>query len=294
MTINTNVRRTSIFTGNGTADTFPFTFKVFIEEDIEVVVLDNSTTLESVYKIGTDYTVTLNDVQDFNAGGNITLVSGAFPVGMSLVITSNIENLQPVQITNLGGFFPAVINDALDRATIQIQQLQDAVDRSAKLPITNSVDVDQLLSAIVAASSVSTEIQLIANNMQYVIAVDTNMAAIIASLQNSIDAAQSAYDAAQSAIDAANSSIASANSSIDSAQSALLAASSDSAAIQAAAAAAASAAQAAIDAKKTVHVSPLPPFDAKGSGESWYNTTDGREYLDYDDGNSFQWVDTRA
>lgn len=165
MTISSNIRKAGPFVGNGTASNFAFTFKVFQASDLEVVRLNVSTTIETVLVINSDYTVSLNADQNSNPGGSITLTAGALAAGFNLVITSDIENLQPTDIVNQGGFYPDVIEDALDRATIQIQQLQEAVDRSAKLPITSAADADALVADIVALANDQANIDLVATNM---------------------------------------------------------------------------------------------------------------------------------
>jgi len=171
MTISSNIRKAGPFVGNGTASNFAFTFKVFQASDLEVVRLNVSTTIETVLVINSDYTVSLNADQNSNPGGSITLTAGALASGFNLVITSDIENLQPTDIVNQGGFYPDVIEDALDRATIQIQQLQEAVDRSAKLPITSSADADALVADIVALANDQANIDLVATNMTDINAV---------------------------------------------------------------------------------------------------------------------------
>jgi hypothetical protein len=165
MTISSNIRKAGPFVGNGTASTFAFTFKVFQASDLEVVQLNVATTIETILVINSDYTVSLNADQNSNPGGSITLTAGALASGFNLVITSDIENLQPTDIVNQGGFYPDVIEDALDRATIQIQQLQEAVDRSAKLPITSSADADALVADIVALANDQANIDLVAANI---------------------------------------------------------------------------------------------------------------------------------
>jgi hypothetical protein len=57
-------------------------------------------------------------------------------------MTSDVENLQPTDLTNQGGFYPDVINDALDRATIQIQQMQTEVDSSFRLPLSSTASTE--------------------------------------------------------------------------------------------------------------------------------------------------------
>lgn len=142
MTINSTIRKAGPFIGNGTASSFPFTYKVFQASDLDVVRLDQSTNVETTLVLTTDYTVTLNQDQDSNPGGTVTLVAGALATGYTLTMTSDVPNLQPTDLTNQGGFYPEVINDALDRATIQIQQLQEQTDRSLRLPLSSTADAE--------------------------------------------------------------------------------------------------------------------------------------------------------
>jgi len=165
MTISSTNRKAGPYIGNGTATVFSFAFKVFAAADVEVVRLNVSTSVETVLALTTDYTVTLNQDQNANPGGNVTLVAGALATGFNLVITSDVENLQPTDLTNQGGFYPDVINAALDRATIQIQQLQLGVDRSAKLPITSSTDADALVADIVRLADSADNIDEVANDL---------------------------------------------------------------------------------------------------------------------------------
>ena len=137
MTISSTTRIAGPFIGNGTASAFPFTFKVFAATDLDVIKLTVSTGTESTLVLTTDYTVSLNGDQNSNPGGTVTLTAGALASGFTLTITSDIANLQPTDLTNQGGFYPEVITDSLDRATIQIQQIADIGDRTLKIPISD-------------------------------------------------------------------------------------------------------------------------------------------------------------
>lgn len=134
MTISTTTRKAGPFTGNGSTTAFPFTFKVFGHSDLAVIqadLLDVETTLV----LGSDYSVALNADQDANPGGTVTL-STALTTDYHLVINSNVPDTQETDLTNMGGFYPETVNDALDRLTIQIQQLRAVVNRSITLPVT--------------------------------------------------------------------------------------------------------------------------------------------------------------
>ena len=144
MTISSTIRIAGPYIGNGTATVFSFAFKVFTATNLQVVRVDTSTGLESTLVLTTDYTVSLNADQDSNPGGNVTLLA-VLATGFNMVITSDIANLQPTDLTNQGGFYPEVITDALDRATIQIQQMADELTRSIKIPITDGLSLDMEL-----------------------------------------------------------------------------------------------------------------------------------------------------
>ena len=147
MTISSTVRIAGPFIGTGTTSYFPFTFKVFNASDLQVVRVETATGVETTLVLNTNYAVSLNADQDSNPGGSIVLTSGSLvlAVGFNLIITSDIANLQPTDLTNQGGFYPEVITDALDRATIQIQQIDDGLTRSIKIPVTDGLSLDMEL-----------------------------------------------------------------------------------------------------------------------------------------------------
>jgi hypothetical protein len=153
MTISSTTRIAGPFVGNGTASAFPVAFKVFTAGDIDVVRLNTSTGVETTLVLTTDYTVALNIDQDSNPGGTVTLVAGPLATGFTLTITSDIANLQPTDLTNQGGFYPEVITDSFDRATIQIQQLAGDVSRSIKVPLSDSTFDMELPGALARANS---------------------------------------------------------------------------------------------------------------------------------------------
>ena len=152
MTISSSTRKTGLFAGNNVTTEFPFTFKVFAASDVKVVKTDDATGIETTLTLTTHYTVSLNADQDASPGGTVTLLS-ALATGYTLVITSNVVNTQSTALTNNGGFYPAVIEAALDRATIQIQQISEQVDRAVKVPISSTTDPEDLVESVVAAAA---------------------------------------------------------------------------------------------------------------------------------------------
>jgi hypothetical protein len=135
MSISSEVRRAGPYAGNGSTVAFAFSFKVFATSQVRVTRTTSGT--EAVLTLTTDYSVSLNANQNTNPGGTVTMVT-APTTAQTVTITSNVANLQPTAIANLGGFYPEVINDSLDRATIQIQQLDERLDRALVIPVSSS------------------------------------------------------------------------------------------------------------------------------------------------------------
>jgi len=149
MTISSTTRIAGPFL-SGTA--LPFSFKVFAASDLDVVRLNVSTGVEATLVLNTDYTVALNGNQNSNPGGTVNLTVAASATS-TVTITSDIANLQPTDLTNQGGFYPEVINDSLDRATIQIQQMAENVSRSIKAPVSDGTPDMELPAASVRANA---------------------------------------------------------------------------------------------------------------------------------------------
>lgn len=137
MSISSTNRIAGPFIGAGTTATFPFTFKVFATSDVVVKQTDIATGVTTTKTLTTDYTVSLNANQDVSPGGSVTLVAGNLATGTSQIVTSNVPNLQPMVLTNAGGFFPTVLNDSADRSTIQIQQIASLVNNAIQAPVSD-------------------------------------------------------------------------------------------------------------------------------------------------------------
>lgn len=151
MSISSETRKAGPYTGNGVMTALPFSFKVFSEADVLVVRADLAG-IETTLTLTTHYTVSLNADQDISPGGTVNLVTAAAS-GHLTTITSQVANLQPVVLTNAGGFYPSVINAALDRLTILTQQLAEKVGRSVKVNISSSVSPNDLISDLQSAAA---------------------------------------------------------------------------------------------------------------------------------------------
>lgn len=151
MSISSETRKAGPYAGNGVTTNLPFSFKVFSTSDVRVVQTD-PVGAETDLTLTTHYTVSMNADQDANPGGTVVMVT-APATGYYTTLASKVQNLQTVTITNLGGFYPKILNDALDRLTIMVQQVAEQVSRAVKVGISSSSTPDQLIDAINTAAS---------------------------------------------------------------------------------------------------------------------------------------------
>lgn len=134
MTVSTTNRKAGPFTGNGVTTVFPFVFRMFSTADL--VVVRAVAGVETTLTLGVDYTAILNADQDGSPGGQITL-GAPLASGAMMVITSALPATQLVQVTNGGGFFPAVFNAVFDRLTILVQQVIETTGRNLTFAVTD-------------------------------------------------------------------------------------------------------------------------------------------------------------
>lgn len=199
MTISTTASRIS-YNGNGVTVAFAFPYRFLQNADLVVIRVAASGT-ETTLVLGTDYTVT---GADDDAGGTVTCTTA--PVtGSRLVIYRSMDITQEVDYIT-GDSFPAETHErALDRLTMIVQQQQDAIDRSAKLPVTSTADADALVADLVRLADSADNIDTVADNIADVNTVATNIVDIQNAEENADAAAASATAAASSATAAASS-----------------------------------------------------------------------------------------
>jgi len=135
MTISSTTVKNS-YSGNGTLDTFNYTFKIFADADIQVIIRDASAT-ETVKNLTTHYTVT--GAGNAN-GGTIVFTSGNIPTGTETVVIRRASPQTQAIDYIANDPFPAESHEeGLDRSMMAIQQLQEEVNRSIKLSRTNTM-----------------------------------------------------------------------------------------------------------------------------------------------------------
>ena len=134
MTVSSTTTKNS-YSGNGSLTVFAYGFKIFDEDDIEVILRNDATNTETVQTITTDYSV--SNVGNAN-GGNITFVT-APASGITIVLRRASPLTQTTDYTPNDPFPAESHEDALDKLTFISQQLQEEVGRSIKLSRTNTM-----------------------------------------------------------------------------------------------------------------------------------------------------------
>ena len=126
------------FTGNSSATSFPFTFRVLEDTDLVVVVRDTDGA-ETTKTLTTDYTVSLTET-----GGTVSYpVSGSpLPTGYKLVVYRDVPLTQELDLVNGDGFDADLIEESFDKLTMITQQWQEQMDRAVLWPVsTPSEDI---------------------------------------------------------------------------------------------------------------------------------------------------------
>lgn len=134
----------AVYTGNGATTEFPFSFKVWDEDQILVSVTDAQ---GYVQETG-EYSVTLSA-----GGGTVSyLHEGApLPMGWKLALTRDMPFTQEDDYITGTRFDPEVIETALDKATAERQQLLEQLRRAVILPPTSDGTPEDMAQELLRA-----------------------------------------------------------------------------------------------------------------------------------------------
>lgn len=140
--INTSESRI-IFNGNGTATEFPYSFAIINDTDVKVMTVDPDgveTVLDSDYYV--DVTASKVIYPGYTPGEEPAESERppVLPTGWQLVVYRDIPITQEA---NLGNVWPFnVIEDALDKITMILQNIYDGFKRSFKVSQSAPADID--------------------------------------------------------------------------------------------------------------------------------------------------------
>ena len=134
MTVSSTTTKNS-FSGDGSTTAFSYTFKIFDEDDIAVILRDDTTAVETTQTITTNYTVSGVG----NAGGGTVTFVTAPASGKTVVLLRATPLSQLTDYTPNDPFPAESHEDALDKLTFITQELSEEIGRAIKLSKTNEI-----------------------------------------------------------------------------------------------------------------------------------------------------------
>jgi hypothetical protein len=134
MTVSSTTTRVS-YSGDNSTTVFAYTFKIFDDDDITVILRTDATGSEAVQTKTTNYSV--SGVGE-TGGGNITFVSPPAS-GITVVLLRETAQTQTTDYTPNDPFPASSHEDALDKMTLIIQDQQEEINRALKLSRTNTM-----------------------------------------------------------------------------------------------------------------------------------------------------------
>ena len=170
MTISTQDSKVN-YQGNGQTTVFQIPFPFLENEQIYVQKKDAEGILIN-YTYATDYTVTGAGEEN---GGSVTL-NVAPEQGSTISIYRDVPLTQEVDYRE-NEIFPAETHEeALDKLTMEVQQIQEQLDRSVKVDRFSDVDLDIIINEIERVYDSTDNIDITANNINNVNTVADNIA----------------------------------------------------------------------------------------------------------------------
>jgi len=141
MTITAQTSKTGPYSGNGTTTVFSYTFEVQDEAHLVIDILEADGATNTRAILNTDYTVTGVGA---SGGGTVVMLS-APAIGQQLTISRAVPLDQEVDLENRRSVAPEVLEDAFDKLTQISQDQQQQLDRTIKVDLFETTDLNQLV-----------------------------------------------------------------------------------------------------------------------------------------------------
>ena len=149
MTITTTTIKNS-YSGDGSQDTFAYTFKISADADMQVIIR-SSTGSETVKTLTTHYTVTGAGVA---TGDNVVFTSGNIPAATETVVLRRATTqTQTLDLVENDPFTADSVEGAFDKNLATIQELQEEVNRSFKVSRTNTISSSEFTDSATSRAS---------------------------------------------------------------------------------------------------------------------------------------------
>ena len=137
MTIQSTVNDGITYSGNDSATTFAFPFKVDLNTQIEVIIRD-ALGVETTAVLNTDYTVAGFTVE---GSGVVTYPISGDPLatGKKITIKPKMDFLQSTDIRNQGRFAPEIHENAFDTLMMHIKELKGEINRTIQFKKSSEI-----------------------------------------------------------------------------------------------------------------------------------------------------------
>ena len=146
----TDVTNKVAYTGNGSTKAFAFTFPITATSDMVVILRTVATGVELVLDETTHYALSATN-NDYSSGGTVTTVS-AYSSAYTLTLIRNVPESQDADLEDSGVLRLESLEDAIDRLTLQVQDLEEELGRCLKFP-RSETNTSQLANSIDRAST---------------------------------------------------------------------------------------------------------------------------------------------
>ena len=147
MTVSSSTNKVS-YSGNGTLTTFAYSFKIFDEGDLTVILRASDGT-ETVQTITTNYTVTGAGSE---SGGNVEFVT-APTSSQTVVILRELDLNQGLDLVPNDPFPAQSLEESLDKLTFMVQQHEETLDRTIKASKTTTISTVEFTDSASARAS---------------------------------------------------------------------------------------------------------------------------------------------
>lgn len=147
MTMSSAVSKVTL-NGDGSQTSWPFSFKVWKADDLEVIL----TSPEGTESVTTDWSVVLAGI-----GGTLTypILGDPLPTGWKITIRRSMGFLQEVDLVSGTRWDPEVVETALDQAAAERQQLLEEIRRSVRIGVASTENPENVVAEIFYARQVA-------------------------------------------------------------------------------------------------------------------------------------------
>jgi hypothetical protein len=148
MTISSETTKSGPYTGNGSTTVFAYSFLVYDQADLEVVLTVTATGVETIQTISTHYSVSGVGA----SSGNVTMETA--PTSAQTLTIRRVQALtQGTDLTNQGAYVGETHERVFDETIQKLQQVNEVVDRSVRVSVSQSTSgIDFTLPAPTAST----------------------------------------------------------------------------------------------------------------------------------------------